>query len=131
MKKRSLALIALLLVMVMTAGILSACKTPAQGGEETTETSGNTDETTGNGEDNTTVGDETTDGDETTVGSDVKLEGPYANLVENAHALKNGVTSYFTDPSREHYRVVSRRRLGYSLLPRQKGDRQEVRADLF
>lgn len=107
MKKRSLALIALLLVMVMTAGILSACKTPAQGGEETTETSGNTDETTGNGEDNTTVGDETTDGDETTVGSDVKLEGPYANLVENAHALKNGITSYYTDPSREHYRVVN------------------------
>ncbi|MBQ7830061.1 MAG: hypothetical protein IJ345_07305 [Clostridia bacterium] len=100
MKKRSLSLIALLLVMVMTVGILSACKTPTQGGEETTETTGNTDETTVKDEDDTT-----TDGDETTVGSDVKLEGPYADLIENAHALKNGVTSYFTDPSREHYRV--------------------------
>ena len=86
--------------MVMTVGILSACKTPTQGGEETTETTGNTDETTVKDEDDTT-----TDGDETTVGSDVKLEGPYADLIENAHALKNGVTSYFTDPSREHYRV--------------------------
>ena len=59
MKKRSLALIALLLVMVMTVGILSACKTPTQGSEETTETSGNTDETTAKGEDDTTTpGDE-------------------------------------------------------------------------
>ena len=104
MKKRSLALIALLLVMVMTVGILSACKTPTQGGEETTETTGNTDETTVKDEDITTDSEITEE--ETTEGP--KLEGKYADLIENAHALKNGVNAHFTDAARDHYRVINK-----------------------
>ncbi|MBE6684553.1 MAG: hypothetical protein E7592_02735 [Ruminococcaceae bacterium] len=139
MKKRILALIALLLVAVMTAGMLASCKNPGGGEETTTQNSGNnTEETTnkneettiGNGEDtstgedttagdgedtttgdgeDTTIGDgedtTTGDGEDTTVAPDVKLEGEHADLIENAHSLKNGVTSYFSDASREHYRV--------------------------
>ena len=125
MKKRCLALIALLLVSVMTVGMLAACRTPSKGDETTTQgsenttegtTTGGTEETTKGGEETTTKGGEETTtkggeetttkgGEETTDSGELKLEGPYADLIENADALKNGVTSYFTDASREHYRV--------------------------
>ena len=107
MKKRSLALIALILVAVMTAGMLAACKTPTGGDETTTQGSENTTEGTTSGTEDTTKGDEETTDEETTVSNDPKLEGPYAELIENADSLKNGVTSYFTDPSRDHYRIVN------------------------
>lgn len=117
MKKRCLALIALLLVSVMTVGMFAACRTPSKGDETTTQgsenttegtTTGGTEDTTKGGEETTTKGGEETTtkgGEETTDSGEPKLEGPYANLIENADALKNGVTSYFTDASREHYRV--------------------------
>ncbi len=108
MKKRSLALIALLLAPVMLAGALAACKNPTGSDETTTQGSENTTEGTTSGTEDTTKDDgETTAGgdEETTESNEPKLEGPYAQLIENADKLKNGVTSYFTDPAREHYRV--------------------------
>ena len=109
MKKRSLAIIALLLVAVMTVGMFAACNTPGGNEETTTQGSDSTEGTTSGTEDTTKGDEDTTQGgtEETTESNDPKLEGPYAELIENADSLKNGVTSYFTDPSREHYRVVN------------------------
>ncbi len=121
MKKRSLALIALILVAVMTAGMLAACKTPTGGDETTTQGSENTTEGTTSGTEDTTKGDEETTDEETTVSNDPKLEGPYAQLIKNADNLKNGVTSYFTDPAREHYRVENgNMNLNYPLTSTEK-----------
>jgi len=125
MKKRFFAILAALLVATMLLGALSACSgvedesdTELQTGAEVTSES--TEETVSEvGEtENTTEKDEEEDTEvNTEVDTTPKLEGEYAELIENADRISNKVSAYFTDGVRSGYRISNMDMVyDYSLL---------------
>ena len=115
MKKVFLSTLSLFLVCVMLAGSFASCA-PLLTEDQTSDTSSN--ETTDDGTQGSTEGDTSTAGSET--GSDTEtgtetetepdsdnaeLSGQHADIIEHAHNLANGVTSYFTDAGRKYHSI--------------------------
>ena len=105
--KKTFKLIAALLAFLMLLSALVAC-TPdvndetGSGSESLTESST---ESTQSDTENTTVESDTET--ETETERVALLEGEYAELIENADALKNGVTAYYPNGTRNAFRTVN------------------------
>ena len=115
MKKRLLISIALLLLMSMLGGTLASCKDP--------DIESNTAEDTEAVESESKPSESVSDGEESINSSETKennsekseeesktetetekvslIDGPYADLIENANGMKNTVQAYFEDSSRD------------------------------
>ncbi len=148
MKRTLLSLVSLFLALLMLIGVLVACSggensTTTQAlGSDATETS-ETPETSQTSDSSNTAGSET---EETISGSDSdssasesisetesetedppvgpQLEGKHALIIENADSLKNGVTAYFTDASRNYFAFENQEMvLNYALAAH---DKQQV-----
>ncbi len=99
MKKRLFAAVAFLLLGAMLLGTLVACKDKPLPDDPT--------------EDVTTTPEE----EKAPVRESI-LTGDYADLIENAKWLENGVNAYFTTPSRDAYSVTNQSmKLNYSFDP--------------
>ena len=129
MKKRIISFITLILAILLLNFSFISCNTNVT---NTTETDGDiiTENTTGSTE-SSAVSEYTTEAiteieneNETETennSSDMKIEGEYARLIENANSLKNGVQAYFTDSSRDYFALENAgMKFSYSLRSNNK-----------
>ena len=104
MKKRILSALALVLLLAMLLGAVSACK-DKPGPDEPEDTGASTEQTTPPEEEKEPV-------------RESILTGDYAALVENAKWLENGVNAYYANPFRNAYTVENQKmKLHYSFDP--------------
>ena len=101
MRRKNLSIIFVILALVMLLAVLASCR--GKKTEDTTSISTDAFESTGNNateentEGNTTEStfEETTE-EETTEESEITLTGPYAEVIQNANSLANGVQDYYS-----------------------------------
>ena len=100
MKKTLLTALSLLLLFSLLIGTLAACKNKPQVDEPEQTTEG--------------VTNAPAEQEKEPVRESI-LSGAYADLVENAYWLSNGVNAYFTTPNRDAYTVQNQKmKLNYS-----------------